>query len=110
MDRVIDHNFLLQALYGLQFIVSFIGNNKDKIESEISKNLQDNANYKYKDIKTIITEIDSETHKLLKKLQSYTKMEYFHYLCVLNFVKHGIIYIFRERKSSTRIEILDILG
>ena len=80
MDRVIDHNFLLQALFGLQVIYSYIQNNKEKIEEEISKTLKDNPNYKYKEIKIIQTEIENETHKLLKKLQPYTKMEYFHNL------------------------------
>ena len=89
MDRVIDHNFLLQALFGLQVIYSYIQNNKEKIEEEISKTLKDNPNYKYKEIKIIQTEIENETHKLLKKLQPYTKMEYFHNLCVVDFVKNG---------------------
>ena len=50
MDRVIDHNFLLQALFGFQNIISFINNHKDKVEQELSKNLIENPNYKYKDI------------------------------------------------------------
>ena len=76
--------------HSLLSIISFINNHKDKVEQELSKNLIENPNYKYKDINSIKTEIESETNKLLKKLQPYTKKEYFHYLCVLNFVKKGI--------------------
>lgn len=92
MDRVIDHNFMFQALFGLQYILSFVQNHRDAIETEISAQLKENENYNYKDIKSIQTEVENETHKLLRKLQPYTKMDYFHYLCVLDFIRVGNIY------------------
>ena len=89
MDTVIDHNFLLQALYGFQFIISFINNNRDLVETDILNTLKENPSYKFKDSKALQLEIETETHKLLKKLQSFTKMEYLHYLCVIDFIRNG---------------------
>jgi len=89
MDRVIDHNFMFQALFGLQYILRYVQNHKDSVESEIAAQLKENENYNFKDIKAIQTEVENETHKLLRKLQPYTKMEYFRYLCVLDFIRVG---------------------
>jgi hypothetical protein len=88
MDRVIDHNFLMQALFGLQYILGFVENHKNLIETELETQLKENANYKYKNINVIKDEINSEVHKLLRKLQQFTKMEYLHYLCVVDFTRN----------------------
>ena len=89
MDRVIDHDFMFHGLFGLQFILRYIENHKDSVEAEISEQLKENPNYNYKDVTAIKTEVQNETHKLLRKLQAYTKMEYFQYLCVLDFIRVG---------------------
>lgn len=89
MDRVIDHNYMMQALFGLQYILAFVQNNKDSVESEIQAHLKDHESYKYKNTQNLLTEVQKDIHTTLRKIQQYTKQEYFHYLCVLEFIKSG---------------------
>ena len=73
MDRVIDHDFLMQALNGFQYIISFINNHKVMVDTEISNILKENPSYKFKDSKSLQLEIENEivNKQLVERFNSH---------------------------------------
>jgi hypothetical protein len=95
MDRILDQKYVYKSLQACEIILQFLLKNRNN--SEVQKNLSDEFSkmqgekvekYKYKDIESLIIEIEKDIFTFSAKAQPYSNSKEFHLLGVKSFLRN----------------------
>ncbi len=121
MDRILDYKYVYRSLEAFEFILQFLKNNNSKeLEKQLQNEYQDMEKeklekYKYKDVTTLITEIENEIFNFCLKLQPYSKIPHLHHVSVKSFLNKGKVIlalkslVFLQKHAQGTFEHLDSL-
>ena len=121
MDKILDNKYVYQSLEAFDIILNYLKTNSTKeneksLMSEYEEMQKEKLEkYKFKDVSSLIVEIENDVYNFCMKLQAYSKIHHLHHVSVKTFLQKGKIIlalkslVFLKKHAEGSYEYLDSL-
>ncbi len=92
MDRILDKDYVYKCLFAYELLLQYLKKNNNSqtenmLKTEYEEMLKEKLEkYKFKDLQTMIKDIDNDIYQFCLKLQAFSKIPKLHHMAVKSFL------------------------